>query len=277
MKKSRIVPILLYFVLSSMLIIVWWIFEKRNISEHRNIATSLSEQVALRIGDNINHKLSNMDVFRDEWENTPLKSKEKFSERVEKILNSTGGFHSINYIDIEGNIVFLSESKGHIWGIQSNMLDTSDQALYDTFSLARKTGDITISSVYEISNNRNGYIIFFPIKNDGVISGYLNCVLSVDKIVNYCLSRGSFKEYVFYIDDLQNEIYSSIKTEQIISSEILGSYAVPVFNRFWTVYVALTPWAVKELLSLSSKIILIFGLLVIFWISWTVKNFLELK
>lgn len=277
MKKSLIIPILLYFVLSSILIFVWWIFEKRNISEHKNIATILSEQVALRIGDNINHKLSNMDVFREEWEGSPLKSKDEFTERVEKILNSTGGFHSINYIDTEGNIVFLSESKGHLWGIQSNMLDPSDQAVYDTFSLARKTGDIAISSVYEISKNRNGYIIFFPIKIDGQISGYLNCVLSVDKIVNYCLSRGSFKEYVYYIDDLQNEIYSNINADQIITSEILGSYSVPVFNRFWTVYVALTPWAVKELLSFSSKIILIFGLLIVFWISWTVKSFIELK
>ena len=273
--KLKLVPILLYIILSTLMVTVWWTYENKNVGEYRTIAQSLSEQIAMQVQDNISIQMTNAESFRDILIHDPINSSEDFADKLKGLIGREKGFHSITYIDNDGRVQYLHTFEQPIWPSKSLVSDQGSQSINATLLLAQNSGDIAISPVFHFDNGEKGYIIIYPLLDEDENQGFLVYVINAYDMIKEYISVQYSSEFIFYVDDLENEIFNSGNNNPSSASEILGSYSIPVFDRFWTIYIALSPTAISELLSLTSKIILVIGLFVTFWISWTVKKYLD--
>ena len=270
MKKNLIIPAFTYILLLVIFVSGWWLFEQRNILEFRTISSTISKQLAFRISDNIRYHIDELYRLKQEWENQSFDSYEEFSAVIDRILLSKGGFQAINFVDTSGTIIWVVPEATNRGAIGKNLYNHQDPAVIETYTKTVREGTLEFTPPIPLFQGGWGYASYLPVILDGIVVGYINGVFRIDDIIEYCLSNQDLKQFVYYIDDDDKEIYQSYQHQPNMTLEILGSYSIPVFERTWTVYVSPSSEA-KDFPSIFSKIILVLGIIIIFCISWMLR------
>jgi PAS domain S-box-containing protein len=270
LKKNVIIPVFTYIILLVVFITGWWLFQQRNILEFKTISSTISKQLAFRISDNIRYHIDELYRLKQEWENKPFDNYDDFTVTIERILLSKGGFQAINFVDTSGTIIWVVPEATNRGAIGKNLYNHQDPSVIATYTKTVDEGKLEFTPPIPLFQGGWGYASYLPVILDDKVVGYINGVFRIDDIIEYCLSNQDLKQFVYYIDDNNKEIYQSFQPLPNITLEILGSYSIPVFDRFWTVYVSPSSDA-KDFPSLSSKIILILGVIIIFCISWMLR------
>ncbi|NQU68236.1 MAG: CHASE domain-containing protein [Candidatus Marinimicrobia bacterium] len=266
-KRTLILPLTFYGILSIVTLIVWWAFEKNTLDDYKSMSNVLSEQISFRIQDDFSYHVTSLHQMKSEWQKTSNRNETEYTKMVFDIIKDYDGFQAINFVDTSGTILWVIPYETNEESLGKSLFAHPDPLLSSTFDKARKTGTLQMTPPIPLFQEEMGYASYLPVVIDGKIEGYINGVFRVKDFIENCISPNDIDKFVFYIDDSDREIYRSINANADFAMEILGSYTFMAFDRFWSVYVTLDPGFFKSFPSTFSKIVLLSGLFSAFILS----------
>ncbi len=260
--------------MTGIVIFVWWQYEVRTLNEYRINASTISKQLAIRLDENIQYHLSALHHLKYHWEKYPVTTREKFEDDVADIFSQFPGFQAINFVDTTGTILWIYPEATNLPAKGKNLYSHPSKSVSETFERAKNSHLVSVTPPVDLLQGGKGYASYFPIVKDSTLLGFINGVFRIEDIIKQCLSRGDLENFVYYIDDDTTEIYSST-SDTDVAVEILGSYSVLIFDRFWTVYVTLSPEVLKSMPRAHSILMLFAGLFFSMAVAYLIKMIID--
>jgi len=263
-KRNLVFPLTFYFILSLAIIVIWWYFEKTVLDDHKSISKVISEQISYRIQDVFSHHVSSLKHLKREWEKTDHRTQSEYAIMVNDVLADFGGFQAVNFVDTAGTIIWVNPVEGNEEALGKSLLSHPDSPVVAAFKKAKKTLTFQVTPPIHLFQGGMGYASYLPVVINDKPVGFINGVFKVMHIMEYCVAAKDIGNFVFYIDDNDQEVYRSSNADDSFAMEILGSNTVFAFDRFWTVYVTLDPHFYKAYPSRLTVVFLITGIIISF-------------
>lgn len=207
----KFLPFAAFLLFGSIAVLLW-----QNQARHdreivfRHTETS-AEQIRIRIEGMMNARMSALKLLAERWvERVPPDfSRKRFLEFAENFYGHYPGFAGINRVDREGVVqwVFPRESNERIIG--TNFHEHPVPGVRNAFQASLKNVDITAAPCVETAQGEFGFETFLPMIYNGTVEGYLNGAFRVRQIIDTCLAKDIFEDFLIRLNESGHPIYLS--------------------------------------------------------------------
>jgi len=224
---KKLLPVAAFLLFGGITVALW-----QNQNSHkrelifRHTETS-AQHIKIRVEELMKTRLVSLGLLAERWveRNPPDFSQKRFFQFANAFYNHFSGFTEINWIDPEGLIRWVFPNKESEVLKGKPVYKHSDSLYRQTFAQARQRTEYILTPCIELYQGGMGFEAFWPLMYDGRIQGYLNGIFQVKKIMDMCLDKNIFKDFVvilyedgqlIYITGRQGKIKPENKRLQVL-------------------------------------------------------------
>jgi len=165
----------------------------------------------------------------------------RFDAFADELLELFPGLQAFNRIDNSGVITVIKPGEGNEPALGRNVHDHPDPGIGEAFDRAAATGDLSVGPVVDLFQGHRGVTTYMPtFDTDGKLVAFINCVFSIDKLVDICLAEASLREhYRFRIREPGGEVVC-LHADTDPDGSWAGAVTLPVrfINQTWSMELA---------------------------------------
>ena len=207
--SRQLIPIGTFLLFGSMALVLW---QNQNNHERELIlrhTQSSVDQIRIRVAGLMNARMASLEILANRWveRRPPDFSRKRFLQFAKNIYSHYPGFTGINWIDPEGLIRWVFPEKTNAIALNRSAHEHPDPRYRATFEKAKQGLGYAVTPCIKLCQGGVGFDTFWPLIYDGKVQGYLNGVFQVKLIMDTCLAKEIFKDFLITIYEEDRLIY----------------------------------------------------------------------
>ncbi len=207
----------------------------------------LSQNLGIQLQNALIKRINLIEIFKTHWESKSMNASEEeafFYDLAPFYHSQYPGIKAISWLSPQGVITYRYPILENDPAVNKSVVISADGTLNSALNSANQTHTITISNpktLYINEENRQGYVVYYPLLINGTLTGFLNLVFQseivVQQIVNKILTINNFQYCIF---DEETRVFCSENHEiNENPDDFLSSQNFSFLDRQWEIY--LTP------------------------------------
>ncbi len=271
-KRINMIPMLVFLVLSITVASIWQLNRINKTSQIKATSALVSEQVAVRLKTFLDARLGISPHFQQLWEKNLINTQQLFLDEARSMHTLFSQFQSINWVDPNGIIQWVSPYEGNVAAIG---LDIRQHPLAGpVLAAAEDIGRIQISPPLTLKQGGMGFSTYTPLYREGVLEGFLNLVFQIDPLVSTAIVETTIKDkYDLFFHDEDELIKASSQEAADPVYSVKRGFSIA--NRQWSVTASPKPAVMNGFESPFEKALLLLGLLFSTGLAWVLRLYLQ--
>ncbi|MGH6948964.1 MAG: ATP-binding protein [Kiloniellales bacterium] len=239
-----------------------WQADRREHEELHAKSEILAEQVAHRVGQVVNDRISVLARLAAPSSHRDLSTSQEFVGESLSIQRSFPGFQALNWVDPNGVIRWVAP---YDQNRASRGVDlTEHPAAGPRLEAARATGELQVTRPLELIQGGGGFAVYLPIGEPAGAGGFINGVFRFEELLGRLLLGGPWKSYGLVIHDNGKTIF--VRGPDVDLDETArGASHIRIGQRTWIV--GITPVATRMELAAPAAI----GLVLVLLLAWLLR------
>jgi signal transduction histidine kinase/CheY-like chemotaxis protein len=227
-------PLALFVLLGTSVVVVWRTYRAEEQRAHEQEVSLLADQLARRLEEFIQVRLSLLGVVRDARLEGLMPDVGSFQAQTEYLEAEFGGFHAINWIDPQGVIRWISPEERNREALGRNVFEHAKAGPF--LRAAESSGEPRMTSPLDLFQGGRAFTAYYPeVDGSEVLRGYVNGVFLIATLVEESLGEDVLGVYDVKIRDGAVRVYPAQEQPGRSSSAEPTAHAVlELLERVWS-------------------------------------------
>lgn len=219
--------------------------------------------MSIRLEEFVETHLSALEVLGKRWVQRPDFTKARFVQFAELYYINYPGYYAINWVDPKGVIRWVYPEEPNLKAIGMDIHNHPNPKCRESFARVEKTRKYGITPCMELFQGGQGFAVDWPLIHNETLQGYLNGVFLVKPLIETCLARGVFEDFLVAIYEGENLIFQYVIADEENEDAILFvEKEVHLREKTWQLKVWPKPKIMHDVSLVAHLPLLLFGLLV---------------
>ena len=264
MKRTYLIPAAVFVLLAFSVLWIWRLNEENRIRTIQSSGTRIAEQLAFRMESFLSTRFAIGDHLHHEWGEGLINTPDSFLKQAASFHRLHPDFQAINWVNKDGVIRWVTPLAGNEGAIGLNL--KAHPVAGNVLAAAEKLNKIQVTRPIELAQGGKGIAAYIALREGITTEGYINLVFRVEPLINAALEQGIDDAYHYQINDGDFLIYGKGPVER--ANPLTVRRTLKVANRQWTITLSPTAQSLQELSSFTSKLPLIFALVISIGLTW---------
>ncbi|RMF10001.1 MAG: PAS domain S-box protein, partial [Candidatus Neomarinimicrobiota bacterium] len=241
--------------------------EKENEAKLKARLVLTANQTAHRLEDYLRIHFNVIRFLRDHIVNDPFPAPEDFAAEVEDIMGQFAGFQAINYVNAQGVIEQVVPYRPNLLALGKDLHTHPMAAPY--FKKAEQTHLDVCTDQVRLYQGGKGFATYFPIIQNGRVSGYLNGVFRIEQFLGPLFLNHTTPNYYFFLQDAKGQLVLDNSDDHSLRYDPLAEIRkIPFLDHAWTLTVTPNPVLVSQTRTRGSLLVFFLGTAASVILSW---------
>ncbi|MEA3287470.1 MAG: ATP-binding protein [Candidatus Marinimicrobia bacterium] len=189
LQKQILIPVILFLAI---LVVGWYVLQYTIDQDNQKLSIKTqvtAEQVGIRLHEFLNTRISRLGFLRERMESEPFVQEAEFRSKALLLQHELPGFQAVNWIDTAGIIQWVTPLSANLPVVGVDLRMRGAKGASESFSRALLYQIDTATEPIELIQGGNGFAVYFPIKVDNKVTGYINGVFRLEKLISRCFGN----------------------------------------------------------------------------------------
>jgi len=205
----RLLPVAAFFLFASIALALWKNQNRHDREVVLRHTEASAEQIRIRVEGLMKARMASLELLAERWveRRPPDFSQKRFLQFAKVLFTHYPGITGINWIDAGGFVRWVFPEKTNAIAVNRSAHEHPDARYRAAFEKAKQGLEYAVTPCIELYQGGIGFDTFWPLVYDGELQGYLNGVFQVKLIMDTCLAKEIFKDFLITIYEEDRLIY----------------------------------------------------------------------